>query len=427
MRRVRWLRGGSERRVGGVQICGAVRIAVVVRVAPAVVVIVGETAISPTCVLEGAKVAETRRISPNAGRACNREPWIRPNIEDLRVPAVLWVAGIGRELDSHDTVGEREVRNEYPAMRREDVGGFSLNRRPLLRRGLQHSVNGDGERKGSRAILRSLHRFTRKGAASRIAENNQCYQRNEQTALHGVPFTYSGFSLAAARNRDGKWDSDRQTHGIPERFFNRSGAKILDCTDRARNGTGTRQEGRRGRNERGEQAQLRRSTLAAARAGTATVHHGRKLLWRVNTTAGGHVGLVMTNASDAAIRTTPEAVATQLAQEGAILTLKGETFLVGHLVWLRSDRIFCFAANGNEPKRDGHLLMFDVVRIENPAEITFWRKHRVVARLTSIADQELADADDLRAAWRVWQQRRPLCERLIGASLAHHVNGGPRR
>jgi hypothetical protein len=129
----------------------------------------------------------------------------------------------------------------------------------------------------------------------------------------------------------------------------------------------------------------------------------------------------MTNAPDTAVRTTPEAVATQLAQEGAILTWQGDTFLVGHLIWLRSDRVFCFAANGNDAKRDGHIIMFDVARLEKPSEITFYRKTRVVARLAGINVCGRVDAYDFRAAWKVWQQRRPLCERLIGASLSHHL------
>jgi hypothetical protein len=118
----------------------------------------------------------------------------------------------------------------------------------------------------------------------------------------------------------------------------------------------------------------------------------------------------------------PQGVAAQLAQEGAILSWNGRTLLVGHLIWLRDDRIFCFAANGTDPKRDGHLLMFDVATGEQ-SEVSFWRRHRVVARLTSLAAGQTEELDDFRAAWRVWQQRRPLCERLIGASLSYHSLG----
>ena|SRR5688572_12042870 len=131
----------------------------------------------------------------------------------------------------------------------------------------------------------------------------------------------------------------------------------------------------------------------------------------------------MSNTPVAGTQNTPETVATQLARDGAILNLnaKGQRFLVGYLVWLGPRRIFCFAANGNDPKEDGHLLAFDAAQIERPPAITFFRKGREVARLAAINDSGVDDAEDLRAAWGVWQQRRPACERLIGASLMYYV------
>jgi hypothetical protein len=120
----------------------------------------------------------------------------------------------------------------------------------------------------------------------------------------------------------------------------------------------------------------------------------------------------------------PELVASYLMHDGAILSLgddQAQRFLVGFLVWLGRNRVFWFAANGDDPKMDGHILTFDEARVEKPSEITFRAKDGVVARLTAIDSSGLADADDLRAAWQVWQQRRPACERLIGASLTHHV------
>jgi hypothetical protein len=121
-----------------------------------------------------------------------------------------------------------------------------------------------------------------------------------------------------------------------------------------------------------------------------------------------------------------EVVAAQLVQEGAILTLEesGTPFLVGHLVWLGRGRLFWFTANGDDPEKDGQLLLFETAKAEGLLEITFWTKKRLVARLTSLdspAVREATDVEDQRAAWRVWQQRRPACERLIGASLTHHV------
>jgi hypothetical protein len=135
----------------------------------------------------------------------------------------------------------------------------------------------------------------------------------------------------------------------------------------------------------------------------------------------------MSDMPAAATLSTPETVATQLAGKGAILTLNGQTFLVGHLVWMRMDRIFVFAANGNDLKRDGHLVMFDVAKMEKPFEVTFWRKSRPVARLRSLDASGRADAPDFLAAWRVWQQRRPLCQQLIGASLNYHAAAVGRR
>lgn len=119
----------------------------------------------------------------------------------------------------------------------------------------------------------------------------------------------------------------------------------------------------------------------------------------------------------------PEVVASSLLRDGAIITLNGaQRALVGYLVWLRPGQLFWFAANGNDPTEDGHLLSFDTVKADKPSEILLMKKKRVVATLTSIEQAGLPDADDFRAAWRVWQQRRPACERLIGASLALHAS-----
>ena len=129
----------------------------------------------------------------------------------------------------------------------------------------------------------------------------------------------------------------------------------------------------------------------------------------------------MTNVPETAVQMTPETLAAHLAEAGAILTLSdARRILVGYLVWLGGNRLFCFAANGDDPKEDGHLLAFDRASVETPSQITFWTKKRIVARLTSITECGLPDEDDFQAGWRVWQQRRPMCERLIGASLNHH-------
>jgi hypothetical protein len=137
----------------------------------------------------------------------------------------------------------------------------------------------------------------------------------------------------------------------------------------------------------------------------------------------------MTNAPETAVRITPEALAARMAEDGAILHLndaRTDRVLVGYLVWLGRDRVFCFAANGDDPKEDGYLLAFDHATVEEPSQITFWTKKRVVARLTTIADSGLPDADDFRAGWRVWQQRLPTCDRLLGASFTHHVTAAKR-
>jgi hypothetical protein len=126
----------------------------------------------------------------------------------------------------------------------------------------------------------------------------------------------------------------------------------------------------------------------------------------------------------------PEVIASEILRHGAIITLQNngaQRSLVGFLLWVGPNRLFWFAANGDDPKEDGHLLTFDAARVDKPSEITFLTKERVVARLTSIDDSGLPDAGDFRAAWHVWQQRRPRCERLIGASLTYCLTSSGER
>ena len=120
----------------------------------------------------------------------------------------------------------------------------------------------------------------------------------------------------------------------------------------------------------------------------------------------------------------PEELAAELVDSGAVLSTsddESDKHLLGSLFILGCNELFWFAANGDDPRADGHLLIFDSWRIEHGCQLWFEADGRVVARVTSIEDSAVNDVEDFRAAWDVWQQRRPACERLIGASLTYHL------
>ena len=123
-----------------------------------------------------------------------------------------------------------------------------------------------------------------------------------------------------------------------------------------------------------------------------------------------------------------EELASQLLNRGAVMALgddESEKHLLGCLLPVGGNRLFWFAANGDDPRADGHLLHFDAARVEQGSQLCMLRKGAIIARVTSIEDSGVTEVEDFRAAWRVWQQRRPACERLIGASLTYHLMGEP--
>jgi hypothetical protein len=122
----------------------------------------------------------------------------------------------------------------------------------------------------------------------------------------------------------------------------------------------------------------------------------------------------------------PEEAASYLLNRGAIIKLGddgAERQLLGCLFLIGGNRLFWFAANGDDPKADGHLLVFDSAQMEKDSQLLFIRRGTVVARVTTIENSGVSEVDDFRAAWRIWQQRRPACKRLIGASLTFHLMG----
>jgi hypothetical protein len=111
----------------------------------------------------------------------------------------------------------------------------------------------------------------------------------------------------------------------------------------------------------------------------------------------------------------------RLASAGAIMTVPGNPdrhFLVGHFEWIASNRIFWFNANGCDD-HDANVLEFDRVTVAVD-EIVFVRAGKLVGRLVAIDVARVADPDDYRIAWQIWQQVAPMQQPRIRSLLARH-------
>lgn len=116
-----------------------------------------------------------------------------------------------------------------------------------------------------------------------------------------------------------------------------------------------------------------------------------------------------------------EAHCMSLASTGAILTVAGKPdqhFLVGYFEWIGSNRIFWFNANGSDA-HDANILEFDRATAA-PAEIGFVRAGKLVAVLSGIETAPVADRDDYRIAWQIWQQIAPMQQAKIKSLRALH-------
>lgn len=125
--------------------------------------------------------------------------------------------------------------------------------------------------------------------------------------------------------------------------------------------------------------------------------------------------------------TDPETVTAELARAGAVMTIwhsPAQHYLVGDFAWLSPNRIFWFAANGNNAD-DGHVLEFDRVTRDFDG-LNFYADGNLVGLLAAIDRAHVDDSDDYRVAWQIWQvvapARRALVEGIrteMAADLPH--------
>lgn len=116
----------------------------------------------------------------------------------------------------------------------------------------------------------------------------------------------------------------------------------------------------------------------------------------------------------------PEQRSTELAREGAIITVWNsppESFLVGRLQWLSDTRLFFFAANGDGPA-DAHELEFDTSHVQDGA-VQYFRGGKLVGLVTSLEQARVADPEDYKVGWQIWQitapMKQPLIDQLVDA------------
>lgn len=110
---------------------------------------------------------------------------------------------------------------------------------------------------------------------------------------------------------------------------------------------------------------------------------------------------------------------------GTIATLSDEPrpILIGELQWIDDGGLMLFTAHG-DALSDVHRLMFDDVMINPRGSVTFLRDGHVVGALHAIDDADVADPDDYRIAWQLWQEIAPLRRDFIARCFATVVAGG---
>lgn len=83
------------------------------------------------------------------------------------------------------------------------------------------------------------------------------------------------------------------------------------------------------------------------------------------------------------------------------MTLVGESTpptLVGDFRWFSHDRVFYFAAYGDD-SRDAHVLRFDATQVIDNTKVCFWESGKIAAFLSLVDHAEVDDRDDYRIAW----------------------------
>jgi len=122
------------------------------------------------------------------------------------------------------------------------------------------------------------------------------------------------------------------------------------------------------------------------------------------------------------------AMADQLVRGGGIITLPGlplERHLVGHFEWVGESAAFMFPAFG-ERTTDGRLVAFTDITLSTTG-LCFLHGTLIAGYLCAIDKAALADPDDHRVAWRLWQEVRPRQRKLIERAREHCIAAAAAR
>jgi len=117
----------------------------------------------------------------------------------------------------------------------------------------------------------------------------------------------------------------------------------------------------------------------------------------------------------------------RLFEAGTIATLSDEPrpILIGGLEWIDEAGLALFIAHGDGPA-DVHRLIFDDVMINSRGSVTLLQQGHVIGTLHAIDDADVADPDDYRIAWQLWQEVAPLRRDLIARCFAMVAAAVPR-
>lgn len=104
--------------------------------------------------------------------------------------------------------------------------------------------------------------------------------------------------------------------------------------------------------------------------------------------------------------------AAQLVEQGAVLMLPTElpetiNALIG--AWVRIDdrRSFWFAAGGTDQSA-AHVLEYDEARMPHAHAVSFHHNGELVGYLTTIAESDAREEDEMKAQFTAWQSQRDM-------------------
>lgn len=114
-----------------------------------------------------------------------------------------------------------------------------------------------------------------------------------------------------------------------------------------------------------------------------------------------------------------------VASRGAVLTLAdepGQQYLIGEMRWRDETGVLFFIAFG-DGARDARHLAIDTVTEESDGRIRFSIGGMLRAKLERVELAAVADPDDYRIAWQLWQQVAPLQRSVIDRSFTALTEG----